>query len=174
MSSEGNGSSCEVVFIGASQAGLAMGYLLAWKALTLVILDAGPEIDHLWCSRWTRSCCSPHSVQRAFGDGISGPEDTYPSRDDDVVSCLQAHAATFDLPVRLASRVTLLTRSDDGYIVATPQEVFETRQVVVATGPFQAPFTPLSPPSSTNQCFSQRSRSRPSKRRFRGDRFMGP
>jgi cation diffusion facilitator CzcD-associated flavoprotein CzcO len=52
VTSDGQGSSYDVVVIGASQAGLAMGYHLAQKGLSFVILDAGPEIGHLWRSRW--------------------------------------------------------------------------------------------------------------------------
>ena len=48
MTSERDGSSYDVVVIGASQAGLAMGYHLAQKRLAFLILDAGPEIGHVW------------------------------------------------------------------------------------------------------------------------------
>ena len=44
MTSDGQGPSYDVVVIGASQAGLAMGYHLAQKGLRFVILDAGTEI----------------------------------------------------------------------------------------------------------------------------------
>ena len=49
----GNGApSFDVVVIGGSQAGLAIGYHLARRGLSFVILDAGPEIGHAWRSRW--------------------------------------------------------------------------------------------------------------------------
>jgi putative flavoprotein involved in K+ transport len=37
----------DVVVIGGSQAGLAVGYHLARRGLRFVILDAGPEIGHV-------------------------------------------------------------------------------------------------------------------------------
>jgi putative flavoprotein involved in K+ transport len=142
MTPDGQAPSYDVAVIGASQAGLAMGHHLAQKGLSFVILDAGPEIGHLWHSRWDSLVLfTPAQRSGLPGMAFPAPEDTYPSRDD-VVSYLQAYATTFDLPVRLNSRVTSLTRGDDGYVVATPQEPFEARQVVVATGPFQVPFTP--------------------------------
>lgn len=142
MISDGHGSSYDVVVIGASQAGLAMGYHLAQKGLSFVILDADPEIGHLWRSRWDSLVLfTPAQHSGLPGMAFPAPEDTYPSKDD-VVSYLQAYAATFDLPVRLDSRVTSLTKGDNGYIVATPEETLEAGQVVVATGPFQVAFTP--------------------------------
>lgn len=142
MTSEGQGPSYDVVIIGASQAGLAMGYHLAQKGLSFAILDAGPEIGHLWRSRWDSLVLfTPAQYSGLPGMGVPAPEDTYPSKDD-VASYLQTYASAFHLPVRLNSRVTSLTKGDDRYVVATTQEAFETRQVVVATGPFQEPFTP--------------------------------
>jgi len=44
--------SFDVVVIGGSQTGLAIGYHLARRGLRFVILDAGPEIGHVWRSRW--------------------------------------------------------------------------------------------------------------------------
>ena len=46
----------------------------------------------------------------------------------------------FGLPVRLNARVTSLTRTDEGFEVRTANGTIHTRQVVVATGPFQVPF----------------------------------
>ena len=142
MTPDDKGRSYDVVVIGASQAGLAMGYHLAQKGLSFVILDVGPEIGHLWRSRWDSLVLfTPAQHSGLPGMAFPGPENTYPSRDD-VVSYLRAYAATFDLPVRLNSRATSLTKGDNGYVVATPEETLEARQVVVATGPFQVPFTP--------------------------------
>jgi putative flavoprotein involved in K+ transport len=142
VSSDGRGLAYDVVVIGASQAGFAMGYYLARRGLRLVILDGGPKIGHMWRSRWDSLVLfTPAQYSGLPGMAFPAPEDTYPLKDD-VVDYLQAYATTFDLPVRLNSRVTSLTRDGDRYIVATPQAVFETHQVVVATGPFQTPFTP--------------------------------
>jgi putative flavoprotein involved in K+ transport len=52
MTSRIGAPASEVVVIGGSQAGLAIGYHLAKRGLRFVILDAGPEIGHVWRSRW--------------------------------------------------------------------------------------------------------------------------
>jgi cation diffusion facilitator CzcD-associated flavoprotein CzcO len=42
----------DVVVVGGSQAGLAMGWHLAQQGLRFVVLEAGPEVGHVWRSRW--------------------------------------------------------------------------------------------------------------------------
>jgi putative flavoprotein involved in K+ transport len=59
-----------------------------------------------------------------------------------VAGYLQAYAAAFDLPVRLNARVTDLRQTAEGFEARTGGGIFRARQVVVATGPFQVPFTP--------------------------------
>ena len=55
---------------------------------------------------------------------------------------LQAYATAFQLPVRLNARVTSLVQTDGGFEVQATAEVFQARQVVVATGPFQVRSSP--------------------------------
>jgi len=140
--SRGGANSFDVVVIGGSQAGLAVGYYLARRGLTFVILDAGAESGHVWRSRWD----SLTLFTAAQYSGLPGmafplPKDTYPSKDD-VASYLQAYVSAFDLPVRLNARVTSLTRRDGAHVVATANEELTASHVVVATGPFQVPFVP--------------------------------
>ncbi len=55
----------------------------------------------------------------------------------------EAYAAKFELPVRLNTAVTRLSKGDGGrYVAETTTGPIEAEQVVVATGPFQVPFTP--------------------------------
>ncbi len=142
MTSETPTPSFDVVIIGGSQAGLAVGYHLARRGLRFVILDAGSETGHVWRSRWdSLTLFTPAQYSGLPGMAFPSPSDTYPSKDD-VASYLQAYVSAFDLPMRLNAKVTSLTQRDGAYVVATAVEEFTASQVVVATGPFQVPFVP--------------------------------
>ena len=107
-----------------------------------MILDAGPEIGHAWRSRWdSLRLFTPAQYSSLPGMAFPSRRDTYPAKDD-VAHYLQVYASAFDLPVRLNAKVTSLTERDGKYLVATADEGFTARHVVVATGPFQVPFVP--------------------------------
>ena len=132
----------DVLVIGAGQAGLAMGYELKRRGLDFAIVDGRAEVGDSWRSRWT----SLTLFTAAQNDGLPGkpfpaPIDTYPNKED-VADFLRDYAAEFELPVRLNSKVAALSRTDEGYAAETASGRIEAKQVVVATGPFQKPFTP--------------------------------
>jgi putative flavoprotein involved in K+ transport len=129
--------------IGGSQAGLAMAWHLAKERLRFVVLEAGRELGDTWRSRWdSLTLFTPTQYDALPGMPFPGPPDTYPGKDV-VADYLKAYAARFHLPVRLNARVNHLIKTADGFEIRTHDEVFRARQVVVAAGPFQVPFTPL-------------------------------
>jgi len=134
--------SLDVIVIGASQAGLAIGYHLARSGANFVILDAGSEIGHAWRSRWdSLKLFTPAQYSGLPGMGFPAPKDTYPLKDD-VGSYLASYASRFDLPVKLNAKATSLTHTADKYLVRTTDDAFRADHVVVATGPFQTPSVP--------------------------------
>jgi putative flavoprotein involved in K+ transport len=142
MTPDVGSTSFDVVVIGASQAGLAIGYHLAQRGVRFVILDGGSDIGHVWRSRWdSLKLFTPAQYSSLPGMAFPAPKDTYPSKDD-VASYLESYASDFDLPVKLNATVTSLTSSEGGYFVATADQEFRADHVVVATGPFQVPFVP--------------------------------
>jgi putative flavoprotein involved in K+ transport len=137
----------DVVVVGGSQAGLAMGWHLTQQGRRFVVLEAGPEVGHVWRSRWdSLKLFTPAQYDALPGLAFPAPVDTYPTKDP-VADYLQAYAAAFDLPVRLNAKATELRRLKDGsFEVHTADASYQARQVVVATGPFQVPFVP--PPAA--------------------------
>src|SRR5918999_5704292 len=142
MTSKIGTASFDVIIIGGSQAGLAVGYHLAQRGLRYVILDAGSETGHAWRSRWdSLTLFTPAQHSGLPGMAFPRQKDTYPSKDD-VASYLEGYVSAFDLPLRLNAKVTSLTLREGAYVVATTDEEFTASQVLAATGPFQVPFVP--------------------------------
>jgi len=132
----------EVVVIGGGQAGLAIGHLLAQQGRRFTILEAAGEPAAAWRTRWdSLKLFTPVRYDSLPGLTFPGDPDSYPGRDD-VVAYLTDYAQRFELPVEVNSRVQSVRPGDGGFLVELADRTYEARQVVVATGPFQVPFTP--------------------------------
>ena len=78
------------------------------------VLDAGPEIGHVWQSRWdSLRLFTPARYDALPGMTFPGRPDTHPGKDA-VADYLRDYAAAFNLPVRTNSRVTRLCRTHGG------------------------------------------------------------
>jgi len=132
----------EVVVIGGGQAGLAIGYLLAQQGRRFTILEAAGEPAAAWRTRWdSLKLFTPVRYDSLPGLPFPGDPDSYPGRHD-VVAYLTDYAQRFELPVEFNSRVQSVRARDGGFLVELADRTYEADQVVVATGPFQVPFTP--------------------------------
>jgi putative flavoprotein involved in K+ transport len=132
----------DVLVIGAGQAGLALAWHLQRVGARFLVVDAGDRIGHVWRSRWDSLRLFTAAEYDALpGLSFPAPAGTYPTKDE-VADYLAAYAEAFDLPVRLDTRVTRLSRADGGFRAETTTGLIAARQVVVATGPFQTPFVP--------------------------------
>jgi putative flavoprotein involved in K+ transport len=130
----------DAVVVGGGQAGLAIAWHLKRQGLQFLVLEAGSELGHTWRDRWdSLKLFTPAQYDGLPGMPFPSPPDTYPTKDP-VADYLQTYVTAFDLPVRLNTRVTSLTRAEEGFEVSTADDTFHARQVVVATGPFQVPF----------------------------------
>jgi cation diffusion facilitator CzcD-associated flavoprotein CzcO len=132
----------EVVVVGAGQAGLAIGYFLARQGRRFVILDRAGSVGAAWRERWeSLTLFTPRRYNSLSGLPFPGDPDGYPNRDE-VISYLERYAQTFELPVELNSNVQWLTREDGRFLLELKGRRITADQVVVATGPFQAPRVP--------------------------------
>jgi putative flavoprotein involved in K+ transport len=133
-------STDDVVVIGGGQAGLAAGHFLARQGRRFVILEAADGPAAAWRGRWdSLRLFTPARFDALPGRPFPGDPDRYPTRDE-VADYLADYAR--DLPVEYGARVTRLAPAPAGYRIELADRVLEAAQVVIATGPFQAPRTP--------------------------------
>jgi putative flavoprotein involved in K+ transport len=119
-----------------------MGYFLSRERQRFVIVEAADSIGAAWRTRWNSLVLfTPRRYSALPGLPFSGDPDSYPTRDD-VLAYLEQYAAAFELPVRLRTPVRRLRSADGGFVVELDDGRIEADQVVVATGPFQAPRIP--------------------------------
>jgi putative flavoprotein involved in K+ transport len=133
----------EVAVIGAGQAGLAIGHLLARQGRRFVILERADSVGSAWRERWeSLTLFTPRLYSALPGLPFPGDADGYPTRDE-VITYLERYAETFQLPIELNSEVKKLEFGDDGrFRLELEDRTIAADQVVVATGPFQKPHVP--------------------------------
>jgi putative flavoprotein involved in K+ transport len=133
----------DVLVIGAGQAGLAIAWhLRQQRNPSFLLVDAASEVGHAWRSRWdSLRLFTPAEYNALPGMPFPAPAGTYPGKDQ-VANYLHSYAAAFELPVRLNTRVNRLRKAGDMFIAETSTGTLTSRQVVIATGPFQNPVIP--------------------------------
>ncbi len=131
------------IVIGGGQAGLAAGYCLAQQGTNFIILDESPRMGDAWRRRWD----SLRLFTPAKFDGLPGmpfpADDMYFPTKDEVAVYLEDYATRYQLPVKSNTRIDVLARNGDGYRLASGTQSFRARNVIIATGAYQAPHVPF-------------------------------
>jgi putative flavoprotein involved in K+ transport len=120
------------VIIGGGQAGLVIGYHLQQAGEEFVILDAQPRIGDAWRNRWDslRLFSFPkYSSLPGWPIQVS----RFPTHTE-MADYVEAYAHHFSLPVRSGVRVNRLSRSGDGFRLATSHGELQCNRIVIATG----------------------------------------
>lgn len=134
--------SYQTIVIGGGQAGLAAGYFLAQQDERFAILDENKRNGEAWRNRWDSLRLFTPSKYNGL-PGMPFPKlDFYFPTKDEVADYLEAYAREFKLPVLHGVKVEALTRNNQGYRLSTGAGSFHARNVIVATGPYQKPYTP--------------------------------
>jgi len=131
-----------VVIVGGGQAGLSVGYHLARRGISFVILDSAQRTGDSWRRRWdSLRLFTPSHLDGLDGMPFPAPAGTFPTKDE-MANYLEAYAQRFGLPIRHGMQVDRLSRAGAGYRVQAGDAVFEAEQVVVAMANYQKPSLP--------------------------------
>jgi putative flavoprotein involved in K+ transport len=139
---EGGAESLETIVIGGGQAGLSVGYYLAKRGRSFVILDAHQRIGDAWRLRWDSLLLfTPARMNGLPGMRFPAAGDRFINKDE-MADYLETYAAKFKLPVRTGVKVERLSREGKRFVVSAGDLTFEADNVVVAMASTQAPWVP--------------------------------
>lgn len=131
------------VVIGAGQAGLAMSWWLAKRAIDHVVLERG-EIANAWkTERWdSLRLLTPNWQSRLPGYGYQGDDPDGFRTMPETIGFVEKYAGVISAPVRTHTKVTSVRSRDGGYQVVTDQIKWQCQSVVLATGACNLPVVP--------------------------------
>jgi putative flavoprotein involved in K+ transport len=136
----------ETVVIGGGQSGLAISYYLRALGREHVILERARVAERWLSERWdSLTFQSPNwNVQLPGFAFRSADPDAFASRDE-IAQFIDSYAAFIHAPLCSGLPATALRQKPDAtrLIVETKENLFEAKNVLIATGPFQAPMAPL-------------------------------
>lgn len=132
----------DYVIIGGAQAGLAMAYHLKQMNKKFIVLDGENEIGASWLNRWdSLKLFTPTEYNHLPGLDFDAPKNHYPSKFE-VANYFKNYVNKFEIPVQLNTLVTSVKKKEKTFCVEHKDGVIETKNVIVATGPFHIPYTP--------------------------------
>ena len=130
----------DTIIIGGGQAGLATSYWLKQHGREHIVLEKAGQPAHAWRQRWDSfTLVTPNWMFRLPGAEYNGDEPGGFMPRNEIIATLEHYVAVNALPVSFGVDVTSVERlaGRPGYLVRTQEAVFETENVVVATGLFQ-------------------------------------
>jgi putative flavoprotein involved in K+ transport len=132
------------VVVGAGQAGLSMSYHLNRIGVEHVVVERGRIAERWRSERWDSLAFQfPNWMLRLPGYAYEGAEPEGFMHRDGVVRFIEEYARRSCPPVRCGIQVTGVRRlTSERLLVQADDVAFEALNVVVATGPYQAPVVP--------------------------------
>lgn len=140
----------DILVVGGGPAGLTTAGALKQVGLESTILDSGTRIGQSWEQRYDR--LHLHTVRAYSGLAHYPIPRAYPKylSKDQYAGYLREYASHFDLSFVLNTRVHRVRQKDNRWEVESAGgETHSTRVVIIASGPFSQPVTPVWPGMAT-------------------------
>lgn len=119
----------QAVVIGGGQAGLSVGYHLARRGLSFVILEANARIGDSWRARWdSLRLFTPARFDAIPEMRFNAPANDFPTKNQ-MADYLESYATRFELPVRTGATVDRVWREGDRYFMRAGARTFEADHV---------------------------------------------
>ena len=133
----------EYIIIGAGQSGLSMAFYLKQLNKDYLIVDANDVIGKPWLKRWdSLKLFTPSEFNNLPGLDFPHKKGHYANKHE-VTNYLSRYVEHFKIPIAFNQKVNLLEKKEDHFIITSEDKTYKAKNVVIATGPFHTPFTPL-------------------------------
>lgn len=132
----------DFIVVGAGQAGLSIAYYLKRTGYHFLVIDGDDEIGGSWKRRWdSLKLFTPTQYNHLPGLPFPAEFGAYPGKQA-VANYLRQYVDYFQIPVRLNFPARKMTKTNDCFTIQSDHGSVQSRQVIVATGPFHVPSIP--------------------------------
>jgi putative flavoprotein involved in K+ transport len=134
----------DVVIVGGGQAGLAMSRCLSDLRIDHVVLERGRVAERWRTERWdSLRLLTPNWMTRLPAFQYDGPDADGFMTAKELVGFFEKYASSFPLPVEVATSVEAIEAfADTSFLVTTTRGLWQTRNIVLATGYSDLPAVP--------------------------------
>ena len=132
----------DYIIVGSGQSGLAIAYYLKKQNANFLIVDANSETGEPWLKRWdSLKLFTPSEFNNLPGLEFPHKKGYYANKFE-VANYLKKYVSTFDFPIEFNQKITSLKKDKGVFTLKSDTKEFESKNVIIATGPFHKPFTP--------------------------------
>ncbi|MGX4180260.1 flavin-containing monooxygenase [Bacillus sp. JK127] len=132
----------DTIIIGAGQAGISAGYYLKKSEQKFIILDKSHEVGESWKNRYDSLILFTSRMYSSLpGMHLEGDKHGLPSKNE-IAAYLKKYVERFEIPIQLRTEVISVQKLNNYFLIKTNREEYQTKNLVVAAGPFHTPNIP--------------------------------